>query len=462
MTQPAEQRLVVEAKIGVPGTVANNAVVAAAQTALATDTTVKGAAATAVTTEVTARGLISDSDPRIPRNAATEVGEIEYLEAWADKTGRAALGVTDDGHAHAPILDSELATIETVNAEFSNVQEQTLGGEQVTNVMDAEKYLYAMVDLLGRESEFLLDFTGKVPQHVLDAWAARMGVGALAGLASAFPISAWGDSQTGQTFDGQKGWVDEFARVLGLTQSDKVINRGFPGETSVAIAAKSGAVPAVWTAGGTIPADGPVTMILRDHVDLMKWWAPMPCTLGGVHGTLTRHPDGGGAPTLEHPATFTRDVAGAAVVVPPNAPLISDWAELYRSCMTIIMSGRNNGGAGTVDRVVADTRAQVEFLTGLDGKYLVLSQINGTYRDGINAANKLAYGPRYIDVLAYLASTKALADAGITPTSQDLTDIAAGNIPTSFYADGTHLNGVGLITMGRYMAQIVIGKVWLT
>jgi hypothetical protein len=228
----------------------------------------------------------------------------------------------------------------------------------------------------------------------------------------------------------------------------------------VAIAAKSGAVPAVWPAGGTIPESGGVTMILKDHLDIMRWWSAMPCTLAGVHGTLTKHPDTTGTVTMDQPATFTRDVAGTAVTVPPNAPLISDWS-VYRGNMTVIMGGRNNTANPT--RVIADTRAMVDNLTGLDRKWLVLSQLNGgSTRETINTANKTAYGNRYIDVLAYLASTQAMADAGVTPTSQDLADIAAGNVPTSFYVDGTHLNGIGLITMGRYMAQIVLGKEWLS
>lgn len=417
---------------------------------------VNALAEAAVDTELAASDVVKGNDGRVPVvNDLEPINGRYYRGVWPDKEGRMALGITEDGHAHAPLLDSARATLEVAYIGRQNI------GAVETYEMDAEGYGVAGIDAAGRINEHALNSAGRVPDWVLAAWASRMGIAAVAGLESALPITAWGDSQTGQTFDGQKGWVDEFARQLGLTQPDGAYNRGFPGETSVAVAAKSGAVPAVWTAGGTIPADGPVTMLLKDHVDLMRWWAPMPCTLAGVHGTLTRHPDGNGAPTLDHPATFTRDVAGAAVVVPPNTPLISDWSATTRGNMTIIMSGRNNSGAGAADRVIADTRAMVEHLTALDRKWLVLSQINGSYRDAINAANKTAYGPRYINVLGYLASAQAMADAGIAPTAQDNTDIAAGNVPTSFYVDGTHLNGVGLITMGKYLAQIITGKEWL-
>jgi hypothetical protein len=221
MVQPPEQRLVVEAKIGVPGTVANEAVRAAAQTVLNEDTTVKSAAITAVATEMATKQLVTSNDTRLPRESATEAGSVEYSRAWVDKAGRTALGITASGHTHAPVLDSELATV-----DVAHVAEHNVGGEQAAYAMDAEKYLYAKVDSAGRVSEHALDKNGRVPQEILDAWASRMGIGAVAGISSALPIVAWGDSQTGQVFDGQKGWVDEFARVLGLTQPDDVFNRG--------------------------------------------------------------------------------------------------------------------------------------------------------------------------------------------------------------------------------------------
>jgi hypothetical protein len=429
------------------GTKSESRVVEKIESSLANEPTVVQAAAALAQTDA---GLVRRQDPGIPRSAPTESDRV-YAEVWTDPAGRVALGILADGTILTPLHE----------ANISRATEFHVGAASKVVEADLEGYLAGTRDSFGRMAENAIDERGRVPDWILKAWAARMGIGALSGMASSLPITTWGDSQTGQVFDGVKGWPVKFAEVLGLSPSD-ILNRGFPGETSVAVAAKAGAVPAVWLSGGTIPASGPVTMILKDHLQIMRWWSPLPCTIAGVHGTLTRHPDTTGTVTLDQPATFTRDVPGDPVTVPPNSPFLSDWAG-ERGNMTIIMSGRNN--TTDPERVIADTRAHVEFLTGLDGKYLVLSQINGTGRDQINAANRAAYGSRYVDVLSYLASTKALADAGLTPTTQDLADIAAGRVPTAFYVgngDLTHLNGLGLNTMGAYLAQIVIGKGWIS
>lgn len=248
--------------------------------------------------------------------------------------------------------------------------------------------------------------------------------------------------------------------ALGLEASG-VVNCGYPGETSVAIAAKMGAVPAVWPTGGTIPASGYVEMVMKDHVDLMLYWAAMPCTLAGVPGVLSRHPNQPVTPSTDYPARFTRNTPGTAVTVPPNAPLIPDNVK-YRGNMTIVMVGRNNNTRTA--RVLADTRAIVESLTALDGKYLVLSQINGNtpaYTAAINDALAATYGPRYLDVKSYLASVQAITDAGRIPTAADLAAIAEGTVPPVFLTDAVHMNGTGLTRQGHYVAQYIIGKGWI-
>lgn len=313
-----------------------------------------------------------------------------------------------------------------------------------------------------RLTELVVDSNGNVPTSVLDRWASRMNLGSqtptpgVNPFASTLPIVAIGDSQTGEVHDNVR-WPEVMGAALGL-KAEQVRNCGFPGETSVAIAAKMGAVPAVWPAGGTIPASGYVEVILKDHVDMMRWWAAMPCTLAGVPGTLSRNPSQPGTePSTSFPARFTRTTPGTAVTVPPNAPFVPQTLAL-RGCMSILMVGRNNTSDPV--RVRSDTRAIVEQLTALDGKYLVLSQINGQ-ATGINTLLAQDYGPRYLDVGKYLTSAQALTDSKITPTQADLDAVAGKQIPPSFLADGTHLNGVGLTLQGNFVAQHLIGKAWL-
>lgn len=307
-----------------------------------------------------------------------------------------------------------------------------------------------------RLTELVVDAAGNVPSHVLSRWAARMNIAVPDFVSSSLPIVTVGDSQTGAVYDNTR-WPSVMADALNLPPSD-VRNCGYPGETSVAIAAKMGAVPAVWPTGGTIPAAGPVDVILKDHVQMMLYWAAMPCTLAGVPGTLRRHPDQpGGTPSTDYPAQFTRTTAGTAVKVPPNAPFLPENFSL-RGNMTILMVGRNN--THDIPRVLADTRALVENLTALDKKYLVLSQINGNTRL-INEGLAADYGPRYLDVKSYLASRQAIADAGLTPTQADLDAIASGTVPPVFLTDAVHMNGTGLTRQGHFVAQHIIAKGWI-
>jgi lysophospholipase L1-like esterase len=56
-----------------------------------------------------------------------------------------------------------------------------------------------------------------------------------------------------------------------------------------------------------------------------------------------------------------------------------------------------------------------------------------------------------------------LADAGITPTEQDLTDIANGMVPQSLRptGDSYHLNAAGYTVVGKYLYKYVKQLGWI-
>lgn len=60
----------------------------------------------------------------------------------------------------------------------------------------------------------------------------------------------------------------------------------------------------------------------------------------------------------------------------------------------------------------------------------------------MNAAIKAAFPRQWVDWAGYLTSTVTLGQVGITPTSQDLTDIADGITPQSFRGDDLHFNAI--------------------
>ena len=53
-----------------------------------------------------------------------------------------------------------------------------------------------------------------------------------------------------------------------------------------------------------------------------------------------------------------------------------------------------------------------------------------------------AFGKHFVNVRSYL-SARAIYDEGITPTTDDLAEMAEGKVPTSLRSDATHLNDNG-------------------
>ena len=60
----------------------------------------------------------------------------------------------------------------------------------------------------------------------------------------------------------------------------------------------------------------------------------------------------------------------------------------------------------------------------------------------INEYMKKYYGNKFVNLRDYILEY-GLEDAGITPTNQDITDIASGEMPTSLRNDSVHFNAKG-------------------
>lgn len=461
MVQPASKRLVTEANITDPNSIAGAVVVTAANSA------VNAVVAEQMSEINTAVEAARESDEAAARSASTATTAAETATTMAGQTvalqdAAVAAIARDTSSQTRGVIDEVSATagsqaaVQTISDQPEVVAAAAALAQSDAGLVrgtygQAPPAVGGIVDASGNLTEIAFDRDGQVPESIVRAWATRMN--ALG--RSVLPIVCWGDSQTGNDDSSAPMWTKVMATDLGVA----VTNRGFPGETSAGIAAKSGAIPAVWASGGVIPASGTASVVLKDHVTVLLWWHPMKCTIAGVHGTLSGNPNiRVGTPSVDYPAIFARDVPGNAVTVPPNAPFIPDDVPL-RANMTIIMAGRNN--SSDVSRVLSDTAAMVDFLTGSDRKWAVLPQINGSGRDAINSGLKNAYGRHYWDMLPYLVSPQALTDAGIAPTQADLDAIAAGNIPPSFTSDGVHLNSAGLGVQGVWVAQKVTGALWL-
>lgn len=142
---------------------------------------------------------------------------------------------------------------------------------------------------------------------------------------------------------------------------------------------------------------------------------------------------------------------------------------------TIIWAGRNDKKDGDeVYKTRDHIRAMIDYM-GENAKnhYLVLSICNGiadTEYKGSNAHTNItrlnnvleeAFGDHFIDIRSYMIH-KAIYDMGMNPTPQDLEDIKKDCIPRSFLNDNVHFNTLGYEAVGKFLANIIKEKGWIT
>lgn len=219
--------------------------------------------------------------------------------------------------------------------------------------------------------------------------------------------------------------------------------------------------------GGQIPASGGVTLTLSTD-PLYNGGAAISggtarMTINGVEGILSTTT--GATPTL----TFTRSSSGSAVAVSVGAPAVLHptngtaavpGTETYRSRTWLIRDGRNDlkstpqqriasreSMLRTVDRQIAMQRRVIIF-----GAYKGRAFLDGTSTqfeaDG-TAASDQYYEWRammlrdfpgiYIDAQEW-ACKEAIYELGLTPSSDDLTDIGLGCIPRQLFGAGDNVH----------------------
>lgn len=258
---------------------------------------------------------------------------------------------------------------------------------------------------------------------------------------------SWGDSLT----QGAGGAGTSYPSVLSGLLSRAVTNMGVGGETSSQIAARAGGRPVALTAAGAaIPGDTAVTVTTAPSIPSAQG-VPISGAVVGVRGTLT---------LSAGVVSFRRQEAVQGnTACPANSTFTPDAALAQQYTRQIIWAGRNNYTDAAI--VLADIAAIVAF--GRTGKYVVLSVLNGAYADevaggtgykkmiSLNQQLAATYGANYLDIRRYLID-QGLADAGITPTAQDSTDIGNDVVPSSLRSDNIHLNAAGYTVVAQQVA----------
>jgi hypothetical protein len=278
-----------------------------------------------------------------------------------------------------------------------------------------------------------------------------------------------------------------------LSQASSFVSTGLPGitvtsmsvggENSRSIAARQGGQPACFLpSGGQIPATTTPVDVTLKYADGGTAWPLLqgPLTYTGylllndgtkIPGTfsLFRPTGSGSSHAADDVYRFTRTSAGSLITVDRPVPFYYDVADAHREDIFVYWAGRNN--YSETDQVVGDLQAMILHQKPLRSRYLVISDHNSqsetsgtsayTNMMALNTRYRNLFGRRYVDSRRYLIDY-GLADAGITPTSQDLADIAADVVPSSLrnVGDTLHLNAQGSTILASLIKRRLLELGW--
>ncbi len=264
-------------------------------------------------------------------------------------------------------------------------------------------------------------------------------------------IAAWGDSLTDGGSSGD--WLVKLAADIGVA----AYNGGTGGQGTRAIAARAGGCPAILAAAVMIPATtAPVVVTFAGGFSPVNANRPVLFTLAGVAGQLNRD--------ASNVLTFTRLVEGTTVNAAARTMLLPVDAATHRGRTMIVGMGRNSFRAGTGDfqavgQIIAAIRSVLDYQSSRVRRAIVWeippTQIepngnaNRAVLDSVNAAIKAAFPGEWLDIASWLRTTAPqtvgtvmvndpFTQLGISPTAQDLADIANGVTPTTLTSDGLH------------------------
>nr|QIQ10907.1 hypothetical protein GBDKHNIE_00002 [uncultured bacterium] len=156
------------------------------------------------------------------------------------------------------------------------------------------------------------------------------------------------------------------------------------------------------------------------------------------------------------------------MVVPDGTEFICTEHAGEDDSITVTWIGRNNFATAFYE-VERDIELFEKWVKPHDKQHIVIGITLGS-NETIGTNNYLTitslnrrlakrYGWRFIDMNSYLVND-GLADAGITPTAQDLTDIANGVIPTLLRSDAIYFLPVTYSLIGNKIFNTMKNLGW--
>lgn len=275
-------------------------------------------------------------------------------------------------------------------------------------------------------------------------------------------IVCFGDSLTAGA--GGQGTTYESVMQAELGDSYKVINCGVGGEQVYPITARQGGIVSFLANEVSIPMDkteveiGTKTdsgvhclkldgtevalpLLLQGHGNSVN-----PCYIDDIPCTLrwygSSYADTNGKYFLKSNIELSK-----VHKVVTKSPIYFYGNTLRNSHALVIWMGQN-GGFKTVDELKELYKKAISHSGCSNYVIIGLHGYNKTIEEDLEKQFKQEFGNHFIDWRNYLL-TRALDDANITPTEQDLADINNGLCPTSLRYDNVHLNATGYTLLAK-------------
>jgi hypothetical protein len=271
-------------------------------------------------------------------------------------------------------------------------------------------------------------------------------------------VDCYGDSLTAGAGGGGTTYVSVLSSLLGGDYT--VNNLGVGGEKVQTIGARQGGIPAILDNDVSIPTDTtPVSIGTLADSGLGSVWDASNVTPLLQGTTALVNPvfiDG-----LECNLTYSASTYYLARVTPGTAKTLYAGTPVYfksskennSNFVQIIYVGTNGDWADETE-LIEQINA---FLKFSNTKKFIVIGLHFYYPSITNAvlesAMVKAFGNKYFNSRLYFV-TNALEDAGITPTAQDIIDIAAGDAPDSLRSDSIHFNSAGYTVLGTKIYEV--------
>lgn len=232
-----------------------------------------------------------------------------------------------------------------------------------------------------------------------------------------------------------------------------VINMGVGGEDTVTICGRNGSIPFVVAEDFVIPEETKaVEMKIRSSNGKEVW--PLgqgnagmeSINIGGIEGYITIKENAASA--SEQRYYYTRSKKGQETGIEAGTEIITHGSTHYLDYLTVIFIG-TNGGYDDIAELMAQQKGMINHQEANRERFIIIGLSTGTAESmaELEHAMEDEYGRKYINLRDYM-STKALGDAGIIPTKEDLDMMAVGMTPESLLIDKVHFNATGYELIG--------------